>query len=115
MRNMPSPGKFIAFAMVVVTLTSALSGFALKKELLEPFRDTVSHKAFIQSDDEAAENNMDDDHKPRIYVLDHFSTWPDSCNIPSYSPLITSLDFYEPFRMMPEVYLEIFVPPESLA
>lgn len=115
MRNMPSLRKFISFAMVVVILTATASGLALKKQLLEPFQDSVSHKVFIMSDDENTEQGLDDDHKPRIYSLDHFATWGGSSLLPPYSPLIATLFFREPYRVLPEVYPEIFIPPEGLA
>lgn len=114
MRNLSSLRKFISLVMAVVILISAVSGVALKEQLLEPLQDTVSHKVFIMSADENTDQGLDDDHKPRIYSLDHFATWGDSSKLPPYSPLIATLFFREPYRALTETYREIFIPPENL-
>lgn len=115
MRSFFSLRNFTAVTMVVVILTATVSGFALKKQLLEPFQDTVSHKVFIESDENDSENTMDDDRKPRIYQLEHLATWSGSCTTPLYLPPVAMLLSHEPYRTLPEVYPEIFVPPQNLA
>lgn len=114
MRRNPMFRKLIALVLLSVTLTLAMNRFTLKIEFFEELQDCVSQKAFISADDEGSEQGLNDLKKPKYSVYDHVSSCGDLHPFPAYNPKVAHLTFEEPSKAVPEVYLDIFVPPDNL-
>ncbi|MHB8121174.1 MAG: hypothetical protein ACYDG4_03380 [Desulfuromonadaceae bacterium] len=66
--------------------------------------------------DDGDNQTQDGDCKPPKHSFIDYSTYfsPKSF-IPAYNPIVSAFLPHEPFRAHPQVYLEINVPPDSLA
>ena len=107
--------KFVTFVLLAVMLSIALNRFNDKLEFFNDFQNYAFHKAFLVADEDGAAHGLKDLKKPSYSASEYVSICGSLDIFPDYSPLITSLVFGEPFRTVPEVYLDIVVPPDIAA
>ena len=101
--------------MLVVTLLMVTHGYFLPKAELTSIQDDYFTTATLEND-EAGNNSGEDDFKPPKHsFIDYSNFFYPNNFLPAYNPAVSRLLSHEPFQTMPQVYLEINVPPDSLA
>ena len=101
--------------MIMVTLIVTTSNYALKKQLIEPLQDAASQTMFSISGNEEGDQGPDDHKPPKCSFINYDSFFADTGVVPAYIPVVADLIFYEAFQAPPDVYQDIFVPPQNLA
>ena len=65
---------------------------------------------------EAAGDNAQDDFKPPKHSFINYETFfGNAAVVLIYNPLISDLLFYQTLKTLPEVYPDIFIPPQNIA
>ncbi len=110
-RQISGPLRVFAFALVLVLLTVRIGSYTTEV-FVTPLQDYISDIAFINQDNSGA------DAKPNVFkpkrAFDFF--FLEGRGLLTFLPSpIEMLAPCIPFRAFPEVYLDIFVPPESLS
>ena len=60
-------------------------------------------------------NSMNDFKPPKNSFINYESFFGNSPLVIAYNPLITGLYFYQTLKAAPEVYSDIFIPPQNIA
>ena len=109
----PSFKKAVAFLVMLITVISSASGINFKNEVLTPLEESISTVAFISASD--GECGNEDFKPPKNSFVDYAALFSPAGFFSEYQPSIQNLASSEPFQFIPEVYLDIFVPPQNLA
>lgn len=112
MKTTTFPHKVIATILVVLLLLISTAGFGLALSLSVQEQTTSKHAACgcITADDGGGESESP---TPEICHGDFNPSCAAIPVIPAYVPLVESLCAYEPFRAPPQVYFDLFVPPQE--
>lgn len=106
--------RHLAFFVVLVTVVSHGSGISFHNDVLKPLEEVVAPVAMLSAGDEGCGGNAD--FKP---PKSSFTDYAAICNLDGFfscfEPNIADQQATEPFRFLPEVYLDIFVPPQNLS
>ena len=107
--------RFSAVLLLVLTLHLLAYGFVLPKFELSSLQMHVDSSASLISAD-AEEHARVRDFKPPKHSFIDYSTFfsPKKLSL-SYNPYVSQLPVYEQLQALPQVYLEINVPPDSLS
>ena len=109
----PSFKKAVAFLVILITVVSSASGIYFKNEVLMPLEENLSAVALLCASDE--ENGSADFKPPKNSYVDYAAICSIDGFFSEYLPSIQNLAVSEPFQSIPEVYLDIIVPPQNLA
>jgi len=109
----PSYKKAVAFLVILITVVSSASGIYFKNEVLTPLEENLSAVALLCASDE--ENGNTDFKPPKNSYVDYAAICSIDRVFSEYLPSIQNLAASEPFQFIPEVYLDIFVPPQNQA
>ena len=101
--------------MLVVTLFMVTNDYFLLKAELTSIQDDYSTAAFLENDETGNKSGEDDFKPPKHSFIDYSTFFYPNNFLPAYNPAVSKLLSHEPFQAMPQVYLEINVPPDSLA
>jgi hypothetical protein len=101
--------------MLVVTLFMVTNGYFLPKAELTSIQDYYSTTATLENDDAVDNPDADDFKPPKHSFIDYSNFFYPNNFLPAYNPAVSRLLSHEPFQAAPQVYLEINVPPDSLA
>jgi hypothetical protein len=117
MKRIRPATKIYSLLLLVLTLhTFAHSLVQTNLELnsLREQEQVVCTESLTDNDsDEQAER--DDCKPPKHSFIDYSTFFSPSYLVPTYNPLASRLQVHEAFQANPQVYLEIIVPPDSLA
>jgi len=109
MRRFTLCRRMLAVALVVVIVTLRLGSLS-HETFVKPVQDFISKTAYFSEDDQRPKFPL---VKPKRALADAFlGNAPD---LEPYLPPISRLIVYTPFTAIPEVYLEIFIPPDEAA
>jgi len=115
MKHFRPANNLYALLLIVLTLSTLAHSLVLTKiEFTSHLEQVVCTESLTDNDsDEHA--NMDDCKPPKHSFIDYSTSLSPEYFISTYNPITTKLQMYEPTQANPKVYLEIIVPPDSLA
>lgn len=93
---------------------SNASGIYFQNEVLKPLEETLSAVALLSANDEEG-GGCADFKPPKHSFIDYTAICSIHGVFSEYLPSILNLAASEPFQFLPEVYLDIIVPPQNLA
>lgn len=107
--------RFSALLLLALTLHVLVHSLVLPKlEYDSPQGQEVCAAPLMASDSDE-QTHSGDFKPPKHSFVDYATFFSPKHFIPAYNPGTSALPVYEPFQLQPQVYLEIFVPPDSLA
>lgn len=109
MHRLPFSGRFLALALILVLLTVRLGALS-RETFVQPVQDFLFKTAHVSSEDAKQKPST---LKPKRPSVDLFCSRVEVAV--AYQPLITALVPFSPFHALPEVYLDIFIPPDKTA
>ena len=109
----PSLKKTVTYLVILITVISSASGIYFKNEVLKPLEESLSTVASISASDWQCVN--EDFKPPKNSFVDYAALFSLAGFFSEYQPSIANLAANEPFQFIPEVYLDIFVPPQNQA
>lgn len=106
------PHRIIATILIVLLLLISTAGFGLALSLSVQEQPTSKHAACgcITSNDGGSDS---DSPAPEVFHGDFNPSCEAMPAIPAYAPAIECLCAFEPFRAPPQVYFDLFVPPQE--
>ena len=104
--------RVLASTLVAVLLLIATAGFGLALSLSLKEQATSKHVSCgcIKADDGGGESGCPASETSHGDFNPSCDTTP---TLPAYAPLVENLRAHEPFRAPPQVYFDLFVPPQS--
>lgn len=106
-----------ANALLLLIITLHVTGYSLMLtgQIFAPLQEqiTFSSSASFEADD--SQTGIDDFKPPKHSFIDYTTYFCPDRLVPIYQPSESLLLFSEPFRIPPQVYPEIFVPPQNIA
>jgi len=109
MRRLFPRTRILAFLLVLVLLTTRFGSLS-QETFVHPIQDFIFKTAHLSADDAKAKSHF---FKVKRAIADAF------CNdvpvLADYIPVVTELDCVLPYNALPEVYLDIFIPPDKAA
>lgn len=109
--------KATAFLLLLVSLHVAVHSLMLSRQLFEPLQEelTTSLTCSMSAGEDETEPGSGDFKPPKHSFIDYASYFCPERLVPIYQPAESRLIFAEPFRAPPQVYQDIFVPPQNFA
>jgi len=107
--------KFSALLLLVLTLYTFAHSFVLSKFESTSFTKKVVCTATLLANDTAEQTPMGDCKPPKHSFIDYSTLLSQNYLILAYNPNVSKLLTHEPLQTQLQVYLEIIVPPDSLA
>ena len=107
--------RFSALLLLVLTLNTFLHSFVLPKFESNSFHKKVVCTASLIANDSSEQSRMGDCKPPKHSFIDYSTLLSPNYLIPAYNPNVSKFLIHEPFQPHLQVYLEIVVPPDSLA
>jgi hypothetical protein len=101
--------RILAFALILALLTARLGSLG-QETFVQPIQDVIFKTAHISADVTKAKTSC---FKVKRFVSDGFFTDPPV--LADYFPVIIEEVSFLPYVTFPEVYLDIFIPPEGAA
>lgn len=103
--------------LLLITLHVTMHSLVLTRLAFEPLQEEIatSHICSLSTEGDAAEPGPDDFKPPKHSFVDYTTFFCPDRLVPLYQPSESRLVFAEPFRSPPQVYREIFVPPQNRA
>ncbi|MBC8017422.1 MAG: hypothetical protein H7X83_02735 [Verrucomicrobia bacterium] len=101
--------------MLAVTLFAVTHGYFLPQTELTSILDDYSITVSLENNESGNKSGEDDFKPPKHSFIDYSIFFSGHYIIPAYNPAVSKLLSHEPFQAVPQVYLEINVPPDSLA
>lgn len=106
--------KITALVMLMAVINMIAGSYFLQREFLEPLREKAASVTPAIFADDSEEYGIGD-HKPPKTSYVTYECLSDSDNVLIGTlPATLHLDVIEPFRFIPDVYADIFVPPKIL-
>ncbi|AAR35680.1 hypothetical protein KIP69_11155 [Geobacter sulfurreducens] len=104
-----------ALLLLIVALHVTGYSLMLRDQAFAPLQEQITFccSANIEADD--AQTDIDDFKPPKHSFIDYTTYFCPSRLVPIYQPSESRLVFAEPFRLPPQVYPEISVPPQNVA
>lgn len=115
MRHFRNLKKTLACLLVLMTLHLSVHALLHPGQVFEPLQERLSFAFSICAEDDCADHELGDFKPPKHSFVDYTGYFCPELLLADYLPLVTDLSFYEPFRTMPQVYLDIPVPPPNFA
>lgn len=112
MKTTTYPHRTLACLLVVVLLLLSTVGFGLVLSIAQKEQTSYQHVGCgcITADDGGGESGCPASEAPHG---DFSPSCVTGTVLPLYSPLVEDLHTHEPFRAPPQVYFELFVPPQN--
>lgn len=107
--------KILALLLVIITLHVTAHSLLHPRQLFEPLQERLTFAFSICAEDDCADQDSGDFKPPKHSFVDYTGYFGPELLLADYLPLVTDLTFLEPFRTMPQVYLDIPVPPPNFA
>lgn len=109
--------RFSALLLLALTLHSLALSLVLPRLELASLKEQAQAActASLTATDSEEQEDLGDCKPPKHSFIDYSTFFSPDILLPSYNPNVSKLLFYSPFEVMPAVYLEINVPPDSLA
>jgi hypothetical protein len=107
--------KIYALLLLLLTLHTFAHSLALTKLELSFLQEEAVCAESITNDDGEEQAHRDDCKPPKHSFIDYSTFLFPAYTIPTYTPNVSRLRIHDPFQAHPRVYLEIVVPPDSLA
>jgi hypothetical protein len=115
MKHFRSTIRYSALLLLVLTLHIVAHGLVLPKFESASLQEQAVCTASLTDGDSAQAMDLGECKPPKHSFIDYSTVFSRNHFIPAYNPNISRLLWYESFQVMPAVYLEINVPPDSLA
>lgn len=107
--------KFSALLFLLLTLHTLALALAMPEPESAPLLKQMASTASIASNDDFQQPDEPDFKPPKNSFIDYTTFFDPNCLIPSHAPDLSELLTHEPKVTRLKVYLEIDVPPDSLA
>ncbi len=107
--------RFSALLLLALTLHVLAHSLVLPKLELVSLQGQAVCTAPLMTDVSEEQTHTGDFKPPKHSFVDYATFFSPKQFIPAYNPGASTLPLYEPFLAQPQVYLEIIVPPDSLA
>ena len=106
-----------ALLLLLITLHVTMHSLVLTRLAFEPLQEEIatSHICSISAEENDTEPENDDFKPPKYLFVDYTTFFCPDRLVPLYRPNESRMVFAEPFRAPPQVYREIFVPPQNHA
>ena len=101
--------------LLILTLHVLAHSLVLPKLEFISLQDQAACTAPLTASDSDKQMHTGDFKPPKHSFVDYATFFFLKHLIPAYNPSASMLPVYEPFQTQPQVYLEIIVPPDSLA
>lgn len=106
--------RYLASVVILVTLISNGSGIYFHNDVLKPLEEVSSAVAILMASDDDCRGNADF-KPPKSSYTDYAAIFNIDGLLSGYVPSIADHEPREVFQFLPEVYLDIFVPPQNPA
>ncbi len=108
--------RFSALLLLVLTVHVVAHGLLLSKHASIPLQEQSVFSASLATDSGGdAETRLGDFKPPKHSFIDYSVFFAPNDLLPAYNPVVSRLLPHEPLQNLPNVYLEINVPPDNLA
>lgn len=103
--------------MFLITITIVVSSPCLKYHFggMTQGGAQTETAALTETVEAAADNALKDFKPPKHSFINYEAFFGNNILVLAYHPLIANLIFYDAFQLPPEVYPDIFVPPQNIA
>ncbi len=109
MRRLLPCDRILAFLLILIVLTARIGSLS-DETFVHPIQDFIFKTAHLSADDAKAKTHG---FKVKRAVADaFFSEMP---VLADYIPVVSELEHVLPYNALPEVYLDIFIPPDQVA
>lgn len=118
MRFIRTTTRFSALLLLLLTVHVVAHGLLLPKHASIPLQEQTVCTAFLSTDSDVsgdAETRLGDFKPPKHSFIDYSTFFAPNNLLPAYNPVVSRLLPLEPLQTLPNVYLEINVPPDNLA
>ncbi|HBG05421.1 MAG: hypothetical protein A2075_06555 [Geobacteraceae bacterium GWC2_58_44] len=107
--------RFSALLLLVLTLHTLAQSFVLPRFESASLQEQAVCTASLTDSDGEEQENTGDRKPPKHSFIDYSTFFSPKHFLPAYNPKVSKLLPHEPFQSLPKIYLEINVPPDSLA
>jgi hypothetical protein len=107
--------KANALLLLIVTLHVTGYSLMLTGQIFAPLQEQITFCSSTSFEADDSQTGSDDFKPPKHSFIDYTSYFCPDRLVPIYRPSESRLFFSEPFRLPPQVYPEIFVPPQNIA
>jgi len=107
--------RFSALLLLTLTLHVLAHSLVLPKLEFVSLQGQAVCTATLTASDSGEQTHAGNFKPPKHSFVDYSTFFSPKHFIPAYNPSTSTLPVYEPFQVQPQVYLEIIVPPDSLA
>ena len=108
--------RFSALLLLVLTVHIFVHSLLLPKHELTSLQEqTVCTTPLATGIDGHGETHLGDFKPPKHSFIDYSTFFAPNNFLPAYNPVVSRLLPHEPFQALQKVYLDISVPPDSLA
>lgn len=109
--------KTSALLLLLITLHVTVHSLVLTRLAFEPLQEEIatSHICSVSAGESDAEPGPEDYKPPKHSFVDYTTFFCPDRLMPLYQPSESRLHAAEPFRAPPQVYRDIFVPPQNRA
>ncbi|ANA39929.1 MULTISPECIES: hypothetical protein [Geobacter] len=104
-----------ALLLLIVILHVAGCSLMLTGQAFAPLQEQIAFCCSANIEADGAQADIDDFKPPKHSFIDYTTYFCPSGLVPIYQPSESRLLFAEPFRLPPQVYPEISVPPQNIA
>lgn len=116
MRFFRATTRFSALLLLLLTVHVVAHGLLLSKHAFIPLQEQAVCSASLATDNCGdVETRLGDFKPPKHSFIDYSTFFAPNNLLPAYNPVVSRLLPHEPFQTLPNVYLEINVPPDNLA
>ena len=109
--------KTSALLLLLITLHMTVHSLVLTRLAFEPLQEEIAtaHICSLSTEGDTTEPGPDDFKPPKHSFVDYTTFFCPDRLVPIYQPSESRLFIAEPFRAPPQVFREIFVPPQNRA
>ena len=115
MKHLRPQIKYSTLLLLMLTLHILMHSLVLPGFELPESQERGACEASYMNEDDDNQAREGDCKPPKHSFIDYSTFFSPKSFLPAYTPSVTAFLPHEPFRVPPLVYLEINVPPDSLA
>lgn len=106
-----------ANALLLLIITLHVTGYSLMLtgQIFAPIQEQITFSSSTSLEADDSQTGIDDFKPPKQSFIDYTTYFCPDRLVPIYQPCESRLIFSEPFRVTPQVYPEISVPPQNFA
>ena len=105
--------RYLTCVVMLVTIVTHFSGIHFYNDLLKPLEEVASTVGTLSASDEDW-GGSNDFKPPKSSYTDYAAICSLDTLFSLYVPSLAHYESSDPFRFLPEVYPDIFVPPQNL-